>query len=163
MKITVDATVEITNGSKNKYEIDKNTGKIRLERVINSSNVYPAEYGTIENTLSPDGDPLDILILSNEKTYPGCIVPARVLGYLDMIDNGLVDYKLIAVVDVDPKFDGINNLYDLPEITLREIKNFFENYKTLDKVPVKVGDFHEVHEASKIIEECQNRFKSVIK
>lgn len=158
----VDAIVEITNGSKNKYEIDKKTGKIRLERVINSSNVYPAEYGTIENTLSPDGDPLDILILSNEKTYPGCVVPSRVLGYLDMVDNGLVDYKLIAVVDVDPKFDGINDLNDLPEITLKEIKNFFENYKTLDNIDVNVGEFHNKEEAEKIIEECKNRYKNVI-
>lgn len=163
MKSTIDAIVEITNGSKNKYEIDKKTGKIRLERVINSSNVYPAEYGTIENTLSPDGDPLDILILSNEKTYPGCVVPSRVLGYLDMVDNGLKDYKLIAVVDVDPKFDGINDLEDLPEITLKEIKNFFENYKTLDNVEVSVGEFHKRDEALNIIEECKNRYKSVIK
>lgn len=159
---TIDAIVEITNGSKNKYEIDKNSGKIRLERVINSSNVYPAEYGTIENTLAPDGDPLDILILSNEKTYPGCIVPARVLGYLDMEDNGQVDYKLISVVDVDPKFASFNDINDLPEITLKEIKNFFENYKTLDEVDVRVGSFHNRSEAEKIIEECKNRYKNVI-
>lgn len=162
MKVTIDAIVEIANGSKNKYEIDKKTGKIRLERVINSSNVYPAEYGTIESTLSPDGDPLDILILSNEKTYPGCVVPSRVLGYLDMVDNGLLDYKLIAVVDVDPKFKDIQELNDLPEITLKEIKNFFENYKDLDDIPVEVGEYHSKEEAAKIIEECQNRYKNVI-
>ncbi len=126
MNDVINAIVEITSGSKNKYEIDKKSGRIKLDRVINSSNVYPAEYGTIEETLSPDGDPLDILILSNEKTYPGCIIPARVLGYLDMVDNGLLDYKLIAVVDVDPKFKEINDLDDLDEITLKEIKNFFE-------------------------------------
>ena len=153
MNDVINAIVEITSGSKNKYEIDKKSGRIKLDRVINSSNVYPAEYGTIEETLSPDGDPLDILILSNEKTYPGCIIPARVLGYLDMVDNGLLDYKLIAVVDVDPKFKEINDLDDLDEITLKEIKNFFENYKSLDDIEVSVGSFHKKDEALKIIKE----------
>ena len=158
MNDVINAIVEITSGSKNKYEIDKKSGRIKLDRVINSSNVYPAEYGTIEETLSPDGDPLDILILSNEKTYPGCIIPARVLGYLDMVDNGLLDYKLIAVVDVDPKFKEINDLDDLDEITLKEIKNFFENYKSLDDIEVSVGSFHKKDEALKIIEECKKRY-----
>ena len=138
-----------------------NMKSIRKVEVINSSNVYPAEYGTIEETLSPDGDPLDILILSNEKTYPGCIIPARVLGYLDMVDNGLLDYKLIAVVDVDPKFKEINDLDDLDEITLKEIKNFFENYKSLDDIEVSVGSFHKKDEALKIIEECKKRYNEV--
>ena len=161
MNDVINAIVEITSGSKNKYEIDKKSGRIKLDRVINSSNVYPAEYGTIEETLSPDGDPLDILILSNEKTYPGCIIPARVLGYLDMVDNGLLDYKLIAVVDVDPKFKEINDLDDLDEITLKEIKNFFENYKSLDDIEVSVGSFHKKDEALKIIEECKKRYNQV--
>ena len=161
MNDVINAIVEITSGSKNKYEIDKKSGRIKLDRVINSSNVYPAEYGTIEETLSPDGDPLDILILSNEKTYPGCIIPARVLGYLDMVDNGLLDYKLIAVVDVDPKFKEINDLDDLDEITLKEIKNFFENYKSLDDIEVSVGSFHKKDEALKIIEECKKRYNKV--
>ena len=161
MNDVINAIVEITSGSKNKYEIDKKSGRIKLDRVINSSNVYPAEYGTIEETLSPDGDPLDIWILSNEKTYPGCIIPARVLGYLDMVDNGLLDYKLIAVVDVDPKFKEINDLDDLDEITLKEIKNFFENYKSLDDIEVSVGSFHKKDEALKIIEECKKRYNEV--
>ena len=161
MNDVINAIVEITSGSKNKYEIDKKSGRIKLDRVINSSNVYPAEYGTIEETLSPDGDPLDILILSNEKTYPGCIIPARVLGYLDMVDNGLLDYKLIAVVDVDPKFKEINDLDDLDEITLKEIKNFFENYKSLDDIEVSVGSFHKKDEALKIIEECKKTYNEV--
>ncbi len=161
MNDVINAIVEITSGSKNKYEIDKKSGRIKLDRVINSSNVYPAEYGTIEETLSPDGDPLDILILSNEKTYPGCIIPARVLGYLDMVDNWLLDYKLIAVVDVDPKFKEINDLDDLDEITLKEIKNFFENYKSLDDIEVSVGSFHKKDEALKVIEECKKRYNEV--
>ena len=159
MNDVINAIVEITSGSKNKYEIDKKSGRIKLDRVINSSNVYPAEYGTIEETLSPDGDPLDILILSNEKTYPGCIIPARVLGYLDMVDNGLLDYKLIAVVDVDPKFKEINDLDDLDEITLKEIKNFFENYKTLQDIEVVVGAYHEKKEALELIKSCRECYK----
>lgn len=155
----VEAIVEIPYGSKNKYEQDETSGRIKLDRVIYSTNVYPAEYGILENTLALDKDPLDILILSNEKTYPGCVVPARILGYLDMIDNGYPDYKLISVVDVDPRFNEIQNLNDLPNFTLREIKNFFENYKILQNVEVNVGDYHSKEEALELIEECQNRYK----
>ncbi len=157
----IDALVEIPYGSKNKYEIDKKTGRIRLDRVLSSSNVYPAEYGIIEGTLALDKDPLDILILSNEKTYPGCIVPARVLGYLEMIDNGYMDYKIISVVDVDPKFKGVNELSDLSEITLKEIKNFFQNYKTLEGGTVQVKEYHSKIDAIKLIEECRFRYREI--
>ena len=157
----VDAIIEIPYRSRNKYEVDHETGKIKLDRVLYSAMAYPTEYGYLEDTLALDGDPLDILILSNEKTYPGCIIPARVLGYLDMVDNGLLDYKLIAVVDVDPKFKEINDLDDLDEITLKEIKNFFENYKSLDDIEVSVGSFHKKDEALKIIEECKKRYNEV--
>lgn len=154
----VEAIVEIPYGSKNKYEKDEKSGRIKLDRVIYSTNVYPAEYGILENTLALDNDPLDILILSNEKTYPGCVVPARILGYLDMIDNGYPDYKLISVVDVDPRFNEIKSLKDLPDFTLREIKNFFENYKVLQNIEVIVGEYHSKEEALELIEECQNRY-----
>ncbi len=160
MKDIVDAIVEIPYGSKNKFEIDEETGKIKLDRVIYSTNVYPAEYGSIEGTLALDMDPLDILILSNEKTYPGCVVPARVLGYLEMIDNGFQDCKLISVVAVDPRFDEIKTLEDLPPFTLEEIKNFFENYKVLQNVEVKVGDYHSKEDALKLLEESIQRYKN---
>ena len=127
----VDATVEIPFRSRNKYEIDKKAGKIRLDRVLYSAMSYPTEYGTIENTLAPDGDPLDILILTTEPTYPGCIIPARIVGYLKMVDNGKEDFKLISVVDCDPRFNEIKDITDISEFTLKEIKNFFENYKIL--------------------------------
>lgn len=156
----VDAIVEIPYGSKNKYEKDEVTGRIKLDRVIYSTNVYPAEYGILESTLALDNDPLDILILSNEKTYPGCVVPARILGYLDMIDNGYPDYKLISVVAVDPRFNEITSLDDLPDFTLREIKNFFENYKVLQNIEVKVGEYHSKDEALKLIEECKARYQN---
>ena len=84
----VDALIEIPLGSKNKYELDKATGRIRLDRVLYAAMIYPAEYGIIEDTLAPDGDALDILVICNDPTFPGCTVPARVLGYLDMVDGG---------------------------------------------------------------------------
>ena len=93
-KNVVDALIEIPLGSKNKYELDTKTGRIKLDRVLYAAMMYPAEYGIIENTIAPDGDALDILVICSDATFPGCIVPARVLGYLDMIDNGKQDYNL---------------------------------------------------------------------
>lgn len=154
----VEATVEIPFRSRNKYEIDKVTGKIKLDRVLYSAMGYPAEYGTIEKTLAPDGDPLDILILATEPTYPGCIVPARIVGYLTMSDDGKGDCKLISVVDSDPRYNDIQKLEDVEPFILKEIKNFFENYKTLQDVEVVVGDYHSKEEALKLLEECRNNY-----
>lgn len=159
-KDIVDATVEIPFRSRNKYEIDKITGKIKLDRVLYSAMGYPTEYGTIENTLAPDGDPLDILILTTEPTYPGCIIPSRIVGYLKMIDNGKEDFKLISVVDCDPRFNEIKDITDISEFTLKEIKNFFENYKKLQNIEVKVGNYHNKEEALILLEKCrQNHLK----
>ncbi len=155
----VEATVEIPFRSRNKYEIDKKTGKIKLDRVLYSAMGYPAEYGTIEKTLAPDGDPLDILILATEPTYPGCIVPARIIGYLTMNDNGKDDYKLISVVDSDPRFASIQELSDVSEFTLKEIHNFFENYKTLQNIDVVVGDYHSKAEAIQLLKECRDNYR----
>jgi len=154
----VPAFIEIPLGSKNKYELDKTTGRIVLDRVLYSAMVYPAEYGIIENTLAPDGDPLDILVICTEPTFPGCIVPARVVGYLSMIDNGKVDYKLISVVDCDPRYDDITQLEHLPSFILKEIANFFENYKVLQNVVVEVGDYHSRDAAIDIIRQCRERY-----
>lgn len=155
----LEAIVEIPFRSRNKYEVDKKTGKIKLDRVLYSAMGYPAEYGTIEHTLAPDGDPLDILILATEPTYPGCIIPARVIGYLTMIDNGKEDYKLIFVVDCDPRYDEIHNLTDISPFTLKEIKNFFENYKSLQEINVKVGAYHNKKEALELIEICKKNYE----
>lgn len=154
----VDATVEIPFRSRNKYEIDKKTGKIRLDRVLYSAMGYPTEYGTIENTLAPDGDPLDILILTTEPTYPGCIIPARIVGYLKMVDNGKEDFKLISVVDCDPRFNEIKDITDISEFTLKEIKNFFENYKKLQNIEVNVGNYHNKEEALILLEKCRQNY-----
>lgn len=155
----IDALIEIPLGSKNKYELDKKTGRIKLDRVLYAAMIYPAEYGVIEETLAPDGDALDILVICSDPTFPGCTVPARVLGYLDMIDNGKLDYKLISVVDCDPRYDDVQDLQDLTPFVLREIANFFSNYKVLQGITVKVGEFHGKEDALRIIEECRAAYQ----
>ena len=156
--IVVDALIEIPYGSRNKYEVDKETGRIRLDRVLYSAMSYPAEYGYIENTLAPDGDPLDILVISSEPTFPGCTVPARVLGYLSTRDRGLEDYKLISVVDCDPRYANVHCLEDLPPFILDEISNFFENYKALQKMDVEVWGYFSLDATLHVINQCRQRY-----
>ena len=146
-----EAIIEIPLKTKTKFEIDKERGKIKLDRVLYSAMNYPAEYGYIEETLELDGDPLDILVISSEATFPGCIVPAKIIGNLKVLDNGQEDNKIISVCAVDPR---------LSEFTLAEIKNFFENYKSLQGIPVIVKEYQGIEEALKVIEECRERYKS---
>ena len=163
MNYVENAIIEIPLKTKNKFEIDKQSGKIKLDRVLYSAMTYPAEYGYLDETLSPDGDPLDILVISSEATFPGCIVPARIIGYLKVIDNGYEDYKLISVVNVDPRYNDINNLEDLSNFTLDEIKDFFQNYKKLQNIEVKVTDYHSKEEAIELIEECKKAYREAKK
>lgn len=159
MNDTVEAIIEIPLKTKTKFERDEKTGRIHLDRVLYSAMTYPAEYGSIEHTLALDGDPLDIVVISSEPTFPGCIVTARIIGYLEVIDNGKEDYKLISVVNVDPRYDEIRSLQDLSQFSLDEIKNFFENYKVLQKIKVIVKDYHSKEEALKLIETCKKRYQ----
>lgn len=156
MNDKVEAIIEIPCGSKNKFEI-KN-GRVKLDRVLYSAMNYPCEYGFIENTLAYDGDPLDILVIAKEPSYPGCTIPARVVGVLKLNDNGALDYKIISVVDVDPRYSNINNISDITEFDLKEIKNFFENYKTLQNIKVEVEEYYDKEEALKIIEKCKQNY-----
>lgn len=158
MNNIVNALIEIPLGSKNKYELDKETGRIKLDRVLYAAMIYPAEYGIIENTLAPDGDPLDILVICSDPTFPGCMVPARVLGYLSMVDNGKLDYKLISVVDCDPRYADVQELSDLSPFVLKEISNFFANYKVLQNVTVEVGEYYPKADAIRVIEECRAKY-----
>ena len=158
MNSVYESIIEIPMGTKNKFEINKKTGKIKLDRVLYSALTYPGEYGFIEDTLSLDGDPLDILIISSYPTFPGCIVDARILGYLSVIDNGQHDEKVIAVVDKDPRFNHIQEIDDINHLK-DEIKDFFQNYKTLQNIKVETKDFHDKNSAIKLIEECKIRFK----
>ena len=154
-----EAIIEIPMGTKNKYEIDKVKNRIKLDRVLYTPMTYPAEYGFLEETLALDGDPLDILVLATSKTFPGCIVDARVVGYLEMIDNGEPDSKVIAVMDHDPRFSHINELKDIQEHTLREIKHFFKTYKDLQQNKVvEVKEFHDKIDALELIVECKERY-----
>ena len=157
-KHVVHALIEIPLGSRNKYEFNSKTGRIHLDRVLYSAMSYPAEYGHIENTLAPDGDPLDILVIAREPTFPGCVVPARVLGYLSTKDNGKEDYKLIAVTDCDPLYDNVHTLDDLSAYVLKEIANFFQSYKVLQNITVEVGDYHGLEDAIRVIEECTRQY-----
>ena len=156
----INAVIEIPLHCKNKYELDKETGRIHLDRVLYAAMMYPAEYGIIEETLAPDGDALDILVICNDPTFPGCVVPARVLGYLDMMDGGKLDYKLIAVLDCDPRFNNKQNLSDLNPFLLQEIANFFTNYKVLQGIKVEVGEYHDKDEAMEIVEQCRAAYEN---
>jgi len=161
MSHVIEAIIEIPMGTQNKYEVDKKKNRIKLNRVLYSKMTYPAEYGFIENTLAEDGDPLDILVLATTQTFPGCIVDARVVGYLDMYDSGEHDEKIIAVVDADPRFEDIQNISDIKELQLEEIKLFFRNYKALQPGHhVEVLDYYPLEAAVELIEKYQKAFKS---
>lgn len=160
MENVIEAIIEIPMGTQNKYEIDKAKNRIKLNRVLYSKMTYPAEYGYIEDTIAEDGDPLDILVLATTQTFAGCVVDARVVGYLDMIDLGERDQKIIAVVDADPRFDDINDITDIKELQLREIKLFFRNYKELmPEHQVEVLDYYPKTAAMELIEACRKRFR----
>jgi inorganic pyrophosphatase len=157
-----EAIIEIPMGTKNKYEIDKKNNRIKLDRVLYSPMTYPAEYGYIENTLAEDGDPLDILVLASSKTFPGCVVDARIVGYLDMVDNGEPDQKIIGVMNSDPRFSHINEIQDIQQHTKREIRHFFSTYKDLQQNKVvEVRDFHDKIDALELIQECLKRYDEV--
>jgi len=159
MSKIIEAIIEIPMGTQNKYEVDKEKNRIKLNRVLYSKMTYPAEYGFIEKTLAEDGDPLDILVLATTQTFPGCIVDARVVGYLDMYDSGERDQKIIAVVNTDPRFEDINDISDIKNLQLREIKLFFENYKILEPGHhVKVLEYYSKTDAIELIEDCQKRY-----
>ncbi|WP_298890994.1 inorganic diphosphatase [uncultured Serinicoccus sp.] len=127
-----DVTIEIPQGSRNKYEVDHATGRIRLDRMLFTATRYPADYGYIEETLGEDGDPLDALVLLDEPTWPGCLVLARPIGMFHMRDEAGGDDKIICVPAEDPRKLGIQNLDDIGTHTRLEIQHFFEVYKDLE-------------------------------
>src|SRR5882672_5107199 len=137
----VNSIVEISTGMRAKYEVDKETGLLKLDRVLYSSVYYPANYGFIPQTLGEDMDPLDIMILSLVPIQPLCLVPARVIGVMLMVDQGLADEKILAVAEQDASVSHLNDISELaPHFTL-ELKEFFESYKKLEKKVVTVPDF----------------------
>lgn len=130
--LLVEAVIEIPQGGQNKYEIDKQSGALRLDRVLHSPMHYPAEYGFVPDTLAEDGDPIDILVLISHPTVPGCRVPARLIGALLMEDDRGRDTKLIAVATGDPRFAEVQSLEQLSAHLRKEIEYFFRTYKDLE-------------------------------
>jgi inorganic pyrophosphatase len=131
------AVIEVPKGSRNKYEYSKRAGVIKLDRVLYSSLHYPGDYGFIPQTYFEDGDPLDILVVVNEPTFPGCVIEARPVGMFKMIDKGDPDFKIIAVPATDPHFKDIQDLSDLAKHFPREVEHFFMTYKELEGAQVK--------------------------
>src|SRR5437588_2893664 len=125
----VNTIVEIPKGRRNKFEVDKQTGLIRLDRFLYSSSHYPGDYGFIPQTLAEDGDALDILVMVNEPTFSGCLIQARVVGLFRMKDRGLNDFKVLGVPHTDPLFAEYQKLEDVPHHFLREVEHFFATYK----------------------------------
>lgn len=137
----VNGIIEIPKGTRAKYELDKESGLLLLDRVIYSSMYYPANYGFIPQSYCEDKDPLDILIITQIDVVPLCIVPAKVIGVMRMLDNGEADDKIIAVAAGDPSVNHINDITELPQHFISELRNFFEDYKKLEQKTVKVEDF----------------------
>ena len=149
----VDMIVEIPYNSFVKYEYDKTNNKIRCDRILNTAMNYPGNYGYIPNTLSGDGDPLDILLITEYQLYPGIIVEVKIIGVLLTEDEKGTDEKIIAVpsYNVDPSFRDINNYTDLPKWTITKIQHFFEHYKDNEENKwIKVNGFRNSREAFKI-------------
>jgi len=159
----VNTIIEIPKGSNAKYEMDKDTGLLRLDRVLYSAMFYPHNYGFIPQTLGEDNDPLDILVLSQIAVVPLCIVEARVIGVMHMLDQGEGDDKIIAVASQDVSVNYINDITELPVHLLNELKNFFQEYKKLEKKTVKVKDFQSMETAKKIIEKAIKDYKKKYK
>lgn len=149
----VDAFVEIPKYSQNKYEYDHERQCFRLDRTLYSPVHYPTDYGFIPNTLGEDGDPLDILVIISVPTFPGCMVRARVVGALQMVDEKGVDTKILSVSVTDPRYEEINDIHDVPAHVQREIEYFFAIYKDLEDKTTKVDGWYPFEDAMKWIEE----------
>ena len=127
-----DVTIEIPKGSRNKYEVDHKTGRVRLDRHLFTSTVYPADYGFVEGTLGEDGDPLDALVLLEEPTFPGCLITCRAIGLFRMRDEAGGDDKLLCVPASDPRMEHLSDIQDVSEFERQKIQHFFEVYKALE-------------------------------
>jgi inorganic pyrophosphatase len=158
--VEFDVTIEIPKGSRNKYEVDHESGRVKLDRYLYTSMGYPADYGFIENTLGEDGDPLDALVLLPESVFPGVIVEARPVGVYRMTDEAGGDDKVLCVPAGDPRWDHIQDLGDVSEFELSAIKHFFERYKDLEPGKyVQGSEWLGRAEAEKIIDESFARLK----
>ncbi len=154
-----DVTIEIPKGQRNKYEVDHESGRIRLDRMLFTSTRYPSDYGFIENTLADDGDPLDALVLLEEPTFPGCLICCRAIGMFRMRDEKGLDDKVLCVAATDPRMAEYTDIENVQEFDLLEIQHFFEVYKALEPgKEVEIGGWVGRAEAEKEIGVCRERF-----
>ncbi|MEM1239969.1 MAG: inorganic diphosphatase [Cyanobacteria bacterium P01_H01_bin.26] len=150
----INVLIEISGGSKNKYEFDKDINAFALDRVLFSSVQYPYDYGFVPNTLADDGDPLDGMVLMDEPTFPGCVIAARPIGMLEMIDGGDRDEKILCVPDKDPRYVGVKTLDDIASHRLDEISEFFKTYKNLEKKVTEILGWKGLDEVQPLVEKC---------
>jgi inorganic pyrophosphatase len=155
----VYAVIEIPKGSRNKYEYDKDLESFALDRVLYSPFVYPADYGLIPQTIYDDGDPMDIMVLMEQPTFPGCIIEARPIGIMRMIDGGDMDDKILAVPLNDPRFTDIKDIDDVPSHLLKEISHFFKEYKHLEGKTTEVIGWENAEKAFEAINHSIDLYK----
>jgi inorganic pyrophosphatase len=153
--------IEIPMGSSVKYELDKRTGLLRLDRILYSAVHYPANYGFIPQTYAEDDDPLDVLVLCQEAVAPMTLVSARAIGLMTMIDSGKSDHKIVAVAMGDPEFNGFHEARELPPHRLMMLRRFFQDYKQLEGKSVEVDEFEPAARALPIIEEALVRYSTL--
>lgn len=158
--VTFDVLIEIPKGSRNKYEYDFVLNKIRFDRMLFSSMMYPGDYGFVPETLALDGDPLDVLVLGAEPTFPMCVMEVRPIGVFHMTDEKGPDEKIICVSVNDPFWTKINDLEELNPHRLKEIEHFFEVYKDLEEKKVDVGGWGNAEEAREIYKKCIDRYEN---
>lgn len=157
MARTIEALIEIPEGSRNKYEYDRRTGKIYFNRMLFSSIRYPTNYGLIPDTLSLDGDELDILVITSEPVFPGCYVICRPIGLLDMWDEKGGDEKVLAVPSGEPRWESLTSYTQIPASMLKEIEHFFKRYKELENIETRIGEWHDADWAYRVIDEAYER------
>jgi len=157
------AIIEIPQGCKVKYELDKETGMLRVDRMLYSSVVYPANYGFIPRSYADDNDPLDVLVLAQEAVDPLSILRARPIGMMSMVDDEQEDAKIICIHIDDPAFNNYWHIKDLPEHRLRELKRFFQDYKALEDKSVRVQDFFGPERARRVITESVEMYNETIR
>ncbi|MGB2128259.1 MAG: inorganic diphosphatase [Flavicella sp.] len=157
---TFDVLIEIPKGSRNKYEYDFDLGKIRFDRMLFSSMMYPGDYGFIPETLALDKDPLDILVLGHQPSYPMVVMEVRPIGVFHMTDEKGPDEKIICVPVSDPIWSKKKDIYDLNPHRLKEIEHFFQVYKDLEEKKVDTGGWGNAEEAMKIYHECVDRYEN---
>lgn len=153
--------VEIPMGSSVKYELDKKTGLLKLDRILYSAVYYPANYGFVPQTLAEDDDPLDVLVLCQEPVAPLTLVQARSIGLMTMIDSGKKDHKILAVAVHDPEYNSFRDARELPVHRLAMLRRFFQDYKTLEGKAVEVDEFHGAGETDQIVNEALERYSTV--